>query len=411
MKNFVVSIMIVGVTVFSFAAMLFVGCGSPDKLGQGGSGGGISGTVVVKFDANPNSQAGSGGGGNTGAPPTPDGNCGSTTSSTQHVPADVLLVLDRSGSMDYSTTADSNCANGAANCTARWPALTSAVDATLTATSGSINWGLKLFSSSGNGCTVNNGVEVAVSATSVANIQTLIGNTSPGGNTPTAQTITAATAYLKTVNDGNNHVILLATDGEPNCAPGGQSGTANVQGTIDAITAAKTAGFLVYVIGIGPSVGNLDNFAVAGGTANYYPASSPQALADAFSSISKAVTTCSFTSRHGPARPQQRRGLPGQEAWSAKTPANGWSFGANNQTIVLNGSHLRPDHVRGGVERADPLRLSGSAPSPRPRRFRNSSRPRTPPLRSLQSGLTRDRDAILPAAGGTRCEHRSSPTR
>ena len=57
-----------------------------------------------------------------------------------------------------------------------------------------------------------------------------------------------------------------------------------------AIAAAKAAGFPVYVIGIGPSTGNLDKFAVAGGTTNYFPATSPQAMTDAFASISKAVT-------------------------------------------------------------------------------------------------------------------------
>ena len=336
MKNFVCSVVLVGVTVFAFATMLFVGCGSPGSLGQSG-GGGTAGTVVVKLDANPSgsSNGGNGGGGSTGSAPNPDANCGSITSNTSHLPADVLLVLDRSGSMNYSTDSDSNCNGG--GCTARWPALTSAVGATLTATSGSINWGLKLFSSTGNGCTVNNGVEVAISTTSVSAIQSLISSTQPGGNTPTAQTIQAATTYYKTVNDGNNHVILLATDGEPNCAPGGSSSTTNVPGTVDAITAAAQAGFPVYVIGIGPSVGNLDNFAQAGGTGHYYPATSPQALTDAFSTISKAVTTCTFTSPTAPPDPANVAVYLDKNLVQ-KDPANGWSFGANNQTIVLNGS-------------------------------------------------------------------------
>ena len=339
MKNFVVSMMIVGATVFSFTAMLFVGCGSPDQLGTG-NGGGTAGTIVIKFDANPSGQAGSGGGGNagnTGPAPTGDANCGSVTSNTSHMPADVLLVLDRSGSMDYSTTSDQNC-NGSANCTARWPALTTAVDATLTATAGSISWGLKLYSSpGGSNCTVNSGVEVQISSSSVPAIQSQIANVTPSNNTPTAQAIQAATAYLQKVNDPNNKVILLATDGEPNCAPGGQSGTANVQGTVDAITAARSAGFLVYVIGIGPSVGNLDNFAQAGGTSHYYPASSPEDLTAAFAAISQAVTTCTFTAPTPPPDPNNVA-VYLDKNYIPKDAANGWSFGSNNQTIVLNGS-------------------------------------------------------------------------
>jgi len=350
MKNFLYSMMLVGVTVLSFAAMLFVGCGSPDQLGQGsGGGGGVAGAVVINPDASVSSKGGAGGSGTSGAPPNPDANCGSTTSSTSHEPADVLLVLDRSGSMDYSIAEDCYCTqpsgggggqvcSNTSNCTKRWPSLTSAVDATLTATTGSINWGLKLYSSTGNGCTVSSGVEVAISGTSVATIQTQIGNTSPGGNTPTAQAITAATTYLKTVNDNNNHVILLATDGEPNCASGGSS-TPNVQATVDAITAAKSAGFLVYVIGIGPQAAltNLQSFAVAGGSGNYYPATSPQALTDAFASISKLVATCVFTSTKPPPAPDNVAVYLNKNLVT-KDDVNGWSFGSDTQTIILNGT-------------------------------------------------------------------------
>jgi hypothetical protein len=170
----------------------------------------------------------------------------------------------------------------------------------------------------------------------VSAIQSIIPSTQPGGNTPTAQAIQAATAYLKTVNDQNTKYILLATDGEPNCASSGDSNP-NVQATVTAIAAAKAAGFLVYVIGIGPSVGNLDNFAAAGGTTNYLPATSPQALTDAFTSISKAVTTCNFNLTQAP--PDVNNvAVYLDKSLVAKDSANGWSLGANSLTIVLNGS-------------------------------------------------------------------------
>ena len=46
-------------------------------------------------------------------PPAPsvDANCGITTSETTRQPADVLLVLDRSASMDYSIAEDCYCTN------------------------------------------------------------------------------------------------------------------------------------------------------------------------------------------------------------------------------------------------------------------------------------------------------------
>ena len=84
-------------------------------------------------------------------------------------------------------------------------------------------------------------------------IQLYIGSQPPAGNTPTADAIKYATTYLQTVKDGNKKFILLATDGDPNCAPGAAlPSVPDVPGTVLAITAAKDAGFPVYVIGIGP---------------------------------------------------------------------------------------------------------------------------------------------------------------
>jgi hypothetical protein len=344
MKKVFYSMMFAGITGLVFGTLASVGCGSEDKVGAGGGGGGIGGNVVVKLDGSTGPQGGNSG--TSGSTPTGDANCGAVTSNTQHMPADVLLVLDRSGSMSESISEACYCDPSKAGsgtpacadttgCTTRWSAVTTALTSTLSATA-DIRWGLKLYSSSGSGCTVNNGVEVTISATGAAGIQSRIASTSPGGNTPTAQAIAAATAYLKTVTDANNKVILLATDGEPNCASGGSS-TPNVPATLDAITAAKTAGYPVYVIGIGPSVGNLDNFAQAGGTDKYFPATSAADLTSALTAISTAVTTCTFNSPTPPPDPNNVAVYLDKKL-VAKDPANGWSFGASTQTIVLNGS-------------------------------------------------------------------------
>lgn len=355
MKKFVYFATLAGLTVFSLAGLTAVGCGSQDQLGAGGGGsgvGGVGGNVVVKLDGSTSSQGGTSG--TSGSLPTGDANCGSVTSNTEHMPADVLLVLDRSGSMNESMSEACYCDRDlagrnpvcadSANCSTRWSVVTSALTATLSSTP-DIRWGLKLYTSGGSSCTVNPGVEVSVSATGAASVASQISRTTPGGNTPTAQAIAAGTTYLKSVSDANNKVILLATDGEPNCGSGG-SNVPNVPATIAAIAAAKAAGFPVYVIGIGPSVGNLDNFAEAGGTDKSYPANSPADLASALASISTAVTTCTFTSPTAPPDPNNVAVYLDKNL-VAKDPVDGWSFGATNQTVTLNGQSC--DKVTSGA--------------------------------------------------------------
>jgi len=320
------------------------GSGYPD----GGAVGGMSGYKPGVSD----SGTGVGGdSGNSSTTPTADANCGVETSSTTKRPTDVLLVLDRSGSMSESIDSDCCCTSSCRtitglqlctdtlNCTQRWPALTTAITATMSAST-SIDWGLKLYSSpsQSNTCGVTQSAEVAIASGSSSALQKAITDVSPAGNTPTASAISAATAYLQTVTDPNTKVILLATDGQPNCKAGARSTSdSDVAGTTTALAAALTAGYKTYVIGIGPSVGNLDNFAQAGGTEHYYPATSAQDLADALAAISKAVSSCTFEMSQNPPD-EENVAVYLDGALLPKDSTNGWSFGANPQTVVLNGT-------------------------------------------------------------------------
>jgi hypothetical protein len=309
-------------------------------------GGGVGSTAFLTLpDASVSAPVGT-----PGAPPTGDANCGVQTSEATKGVTDVLLVLDRSGSMNESLAADCCCSSSCRNiisikmcadttrCEERWPSLTSAVGTTIAKTAG-INWGLKLYSSPGSQdvCGVGNGVEAGIGA-SAASLEAQIAGASPKNSTPTAKAVTAATAYLQTVGDPNNKVLLLATDGEPNCKLGSPDpSVSDMDATQATIQASLAAGFKVYVIGIGPSVGNLDNLAQAGGTQHYYRATSAADLVDALMAISKLVSSCTFVMSQSPPVPENVAVyLDGQLV--AKDPSNGWSFGASSQTVMLNGA-------------------------------------------------------------------------
>jgi hypothetical protein len=325
------------------------GGSTPSTGGTAGSGG-RSGTGGAMLDGGGSGVGGSGGGsGEAGSTADAAWNCGVMMLSPSRVPTDVLLLLDRSGSMQYSLDEDCNCpsigtggsagntCSNTTNCTDRWTAIKSAVGQTIT-DNPQIHWGLKLFSSpTSSSCSVSSTPEVPIGASSGAAVQTLLDGTTPGNNTPTAAAIGAATAYLSTVSDGYSKAILLATDGEPNCGSG-QPTTSDLPGTMDAIVAASNAGFPVYVIGIGPSVGNLDNMAAAGGTTSYYPATSPQQLSDAFGAVASRATTCAFVLAQ--ALPDGSNAHVYVDKQLAPLDAsNGWVWGGTTARIMLTGSY------------------------------------------------------------------------
>jgi hypothetical protein len=392
MKQIVLAKCFLGAAASLLLVIPFVNCGnSPETVGGTGagqgtgnnSGGGGTSTSTSSSINLPDASSGTGnsGGGGTGDEPSPDANCGVQTSKTTKLPADVLLVLDRSGSMNESIADDCCCGNTCTqatgkklctdrtNCSERWPALTSGVTTTISQTK-EINWGLKLFASKqsggkgGSSCGVSDGVEVniAPAATSAAAIQTQIASADPSSATPTAQALAAATTYLKGVKDANAKVILLATDGEPNCGPGGDSNSENLEGTKQAAQTALTAGYKVYVIGIGPSLDKLNAIADAGGTAKQYPATSPDELAKALTAITTAIASCTFTMDTAPPEPDNIAVWVGQSRID-KDPANGWSYGGDSKTIVFNGSAC--DRIKtGSAGQVQVMFGCGSSPPP-----------------------------------------------
>jgi hypothetical protein len=270
-----------------------------------------------------------------------------TTTKTTRLQADVLIVLDRSASMNWSLATDDYCSPTDRGCSSRLDAVVSAVGQVVS-DNPDIHWGLELFATpnASGYCAVSTTPQVKVGASTAAAIKSELAGVTTALSTPTRAAIEVASAYLKTVGDGSSKAILLATDGLPTCAVDRSWDTEDMPGTIAAVAAAKKAGVPVYVIGMGPnkSISNLNQLAEAGGTVSYYPVASTSALAAALASIAKMATaTCSFKATKAPATPELVYVYVDKHL-VAKDESDGWRFDDSDptySTIVLTGSYCK----------------------------------------------------------------------
>jgi hypothetical protein len=311
---------------------------SADASGAGGAGGvgGVPGLGFGVPDASPADAPGT-------QPPSSMSNCGLKRIDLQRHPADVLLVLDRSGSM-----AQTIVPAGGTTPVKKWDEVTGALDVTLMRTQGLVNWGLHLFPL-GTICNVPDNVTVAVAAQNHAPIMAAIRGNQPfidGGATPTQAAIRKATAILQRSASMNPRYLVLATDGLPNCAAGmgGSDSATDRVGTMQAIAEALAAGFPTFVIGIstpGEADDVLNEMATSGGRPRmdmprYYPVASRDQLVAAMSAIAGQIISCTFPLEPPPPVPDNVAvEVDGMRL--PHDPNNGWTYTPDGKAIVLVG--------------------------------------------------------------------------
>jgi hypothetical protein len=76
--------------------------------------------------------------------------------------------------------------------------------------------------------------------------------------------------------------------------------------------------------------------ALAGGTTDYFPATSADQLTQSLSSISKLAGSCSFTFTDAPVNPNNVAVYVNKQRVD-KDPDNGWTYGVTTQEIILAG--------------------------------------------------------------------------
>jgi hypothetical protein len=258
-------------------------------------------------------------------------------------PPDLLVVLDRSGSMSETPPVFPPVFN------TKWSIMKGALNNIAVQKDQNIKFGVLEFPSDEN-CAADATPEVGIALGTHTQIATYFNARSPGGNTPAHIALGSALTYYNSipVNTAGRYV-LFATDGLPNCQ-GGDPNTASDAATVAAVTALKNAGIPTYVLGFGTfglNTGVLNDAAIAGGKAKqgstkFYEANNAQDLANALQAIAGGiiVPSCTFQLQSAPPDPTNVTvTVNGTAVPKDASHANGWDYYPNAMTITFFGSY------------------------------------------------------------------------
>ena len=247
-------------------------------------------------------------------------------------PASVLILMDRSGSMEGDN----------------WVQTQAAVGKVLELHGATTHFGLLMFPQKGSSCSLAALPDVPFALNNGQPIVDKMADTGTGGNTPTGGALLAAhQIFNQTPTDGQK-LVIVATDGSPNCAMDCQAcgcafgcdffcfneDTCAEGEVFDAVKALTSAGIKTYVVGIAGSSGAkavLNKMADLGGTAlpgdvKYYETTSGEGLAAALDSIAGSVASCNVKLQIPPGTAFLVVEIDGQPAAHDTTHVDGWDL-------------------------------------------------------------------------------------
>lgn len=287
------------------------------------------------------------------------GDCGGFAFEITAVPPNMLILLDRSGSMDGEVSGTGMN---------RWEVAREAVRTVTMGFEDVIRFGLATYSScTAGGCSAG-GIVTPIADMNSAPIMMFLDSTvgvgsgngmgvDPNGKveylcdsgdpeTSTGKSLNAFVGEPSLADPERTNAILLVTDGAESgdCVDGGIDGPAGA-----AALFAQDPSVSTYAVGFGDgNPDELDAIAAAGGTVMGYFAEDPMQLEMALDSIASAVASCTFTLDQVPPDPGMiyvffdldPAGVPND-------PTNGWTYDPATNSITFHGTSC--DAIKSGA--------------------------------------------------------------
>lgn len=278
------------------------------------------------------------------------GDCGGFVFVIEAVPPNLLIMLDRSGSMDASVP------NTNLN---RWEVAKVAIEQVTTSFDDKIRFGLATYSACvGNGCSAGTTV-VPIADLNAASINAFLATTVGVGSgsgqnvnndglieylcdsgdpeTSTGKSLAAQVGNPALQDPERDNSILLITDGAESgdCIDNGVNGTAAAVSLFGQAIPVK-----VFAVGFGgANLDEINNIAAAGGTQMGYLADMAEDLELALDQIANAVATCTFELDQVPPDAAEifvffdkdPAGVPNE-------PNNGWTYDPMTNTVTFHGA-------------------------------------------------------------------------
>lgn len=277
------------------------------------------------------------------------GDCGGFVFQFEEVPPNLLILLDRSGSMDGDVPGTGMN---------RWEVARQAIFEVTSQFNESIDFGLATYSSClPGGCSAGE-IVVPILPLSAPLIQDFLdgtvgeGSSNGQGLTPeglvrylcdsgnpetsTGVSLNALVGEVSLQDPTRTNAVLLLTDGgessECTSTVDGPAGAANLL--------AQPVPVQTFAVGMGgASLAQLEQIALAGGTGQPYFADQPADLQMALAAIASSVTSCTFQLSEVPPNANEIYVFfDGDPAGVPVDAANGWTYDPATNTITFHGA-------------------------------------------------------------------------